>query len=160
LAHRPIIGLPATSADFVWGEDAWCYIPDKANLIGEAVHLLKPGGCIAFTDWVEGPAGLSNAQADRFLRFMKFPNLQDITGYARLLQDSGCTVMAAEDTSRFPSYVDLYLNMLDMQLTYNALRIIGFDTALMRTIADDLAFMRKLAHGGNITQGRFIARRQ
>ena len=54
-------GLPSASADFVWGEDAWCYVEDKTTLIAEAARLVKPGGLIAFTDWVEGPAGLSAA---------------------------------------------------------------------------------------------------
>lgn len=30
-------GLPSASVDFVWGEDAWCYVVDKAELIAEAV---------------------------------------------------------------------------------------------------------------------------
>lgn len=153
-------GLPAASADFVWGEDAWCYVPDKMKLISEAARLVKPGGVIAFTDWVEGPAGLSDAQAECFLHLMKFPSLQDIPGYARLLRDFGCTVMTAKNTGRFPSHVDLYLNMFDMQFTYDALRIIGFDTDLMRTISDGFSFIRELAHGNNVAQGRFIARRQ
>jgi ubiquinone/menaquinone biosynthesis C-methylase UbiE len=64
-------GLPAGSADFVWGEDAWCYVTDKAKLIAEAARIVKAGGTIAFTDWVEGPAGLSDAEAAHFLRFME-----------------------------------------------------------------------------------------
>src|SRR5512139_4045767 len=44
-------GLPAASADFVWGEDAWCYVADKAKLVAEAARIVKPGGVIAFTDW-------------------------------------------------------------------------------------------------------------
>ena len=35
-------GLPDASADFVWGEDAWCYVTDKKRLVAEAVRLLKP----------------------------------------------------------------------------------------------------------------------
>jgi ubiquinone/menaquinone biosynthesis C-methylase UbiE len=51
-------GLPGSSFDFVWGEDAWCYVEDKRQLIAEAARLLKPGGVMAFTDWMEGPAPL------------------------------------------------------------------------------------------------------
>ncbi len=58
---------PTAEADFVWGEDAWCYVVDKAKLIAEAARLVKPGGTIAFTDWVEGPAGLSDEEATAFL---------------------------------------------------------------------------------------------
>jgi len=153
-------GLPEASADFVWGEDAWCYVVDKPKLIAEAARLTKPGGTIAFTDWIEGPAGLSDSEAERFLRFMKFPNVQDLDGYTQLLSGNGCEVVAAEDTGRFAPYIDLYINMLDMQLTYDALRIIGFDVQLMQTLAGEFAFMQELAHAGKIAQGCFIARRQ
>jgi ubiquinone/menaquinone biosynthesis C-methylase UbiE len=152
-------GLPDACADFVWGEDAWCYVADKAALIAEAVRLVKPGGVIAFTDWVEGPAGLSGAEATRFLRFMKFPNVQDFSGYPALLAAHGCTMLAAEDSGRFPAYIDLYLSMIDMQLTYDALRIIGFDMATMQAMGGEIGFMRDLAHAGKIAQGCFIARR-
>jgi len=152
-------GLPSGSADFIWGEDAWCYVVDKARLIAEAARLVKPGGLVAFTDWVEGKAGLSDAEADRFLAFMKFPNVQDIPGYSGLLKANGCEVTMAADTGRFSPYVDLYLSMLDMQLTYDALRIIGFDTKLMGAMAGEMQFMQGLAHAGKIAQGLFVARK-
>lgn len=152
-------GLPASCTDFVWGEDAWCYVEDKAALIAEAVRLVKPGGTIAFTDWIEGSAGLSDAQAERFLRFMKFPNMQDLNGYRDLLTRNGCTVHLAEDTSRFGAYMDLYVNMAEMQLTYDALKIIGFDAVLMEAIAGEMHFIRQLAHEGRIAQGLFVARK-
>lgn len=49
--------------------------------------------------------------------------------------------------------------MIDMQLTYDALRIIGFNTDLMGMLAGDMSFLRDLAHAGKVAQGRFIARR-
>ena len=121
--------LPAASADFVWGEDAWCYVVDKKRLIAEAARLVKPGGVIAFTDWVDGRTPWADGEADRYRTFMKFPNTLTLDGYASLLAANGCEVLMAEDTGRFAPHVDLYLNMLNMQLTYDALRIIGFDTA-------------------------------
>jgi SAM-dependent methyltransferase len=151
--------LPADSADFVWGEDGWCYVTDKVQLIAEAARVVKPGGVIAFTDWIEGPAGLSEAEAERFMRFMKFGTLQDIPGYSRLLTDNGCTVLVAEDTGRFAAYVDLYINMADMQLTYDAMKIIGFNMDVMQAIAGEFAFLQELAHAGKVAQGMFIARR-
>ena len=153
-------GLPNSNFDFVWGEDAWCYVADKSKLIAEAVRLVKPGGVIAFTDWIEGPAGLTDIEADRLLGFMKFPNVQDLDGYGSLLRDNGCDVLISRDTGRFPTYVDLYLNMLGLQLTYDALRIIGFDTALMESLDGEMKFMRDLAHAGKIAQGVFVARKK
>lgn len=152
-------GLEEASADFIWGEDAWCYVVDKDKLIAEAARIVKPGGIIAFTDWVEGKAGLSDAEAERFLTFMKFPNVQNIEGYSKLLQANNCEVLSAEDTGRFGPYVDLYLNMLNMQLTYDALKIIGFNSELMQAMGGEMVFMQGLAHAGKIAQGLFIARK-
>ncbi|MBN2490008.1 MAG: methyltransferase domain-containing protein [Planctomycetes bacterium] len=153
-------GLPDGQADFVWGEDAWCYVVDKPRLIAEAARLVKRGGTIAFTDWVEGPSGLEDEEAERFLRFMKFANVEAIDGYRDLLRRNGCEVRIAEDTGRFAPHVDLYLDMLNKQLTYDALKIIGFDLERMQAMGQEMVFMQGLAHEGKIAQGIFVATRR
>jgi len=153
-------GLEDASADFIWGEDAWCYVVDKEKLISEAARIVKPGGVIAFTDWIEGNAVLTDAEAERFLTFMKFPSIEDIQGYKDLLEMNGCEVVAAEKTGRSAPHVDLYLNMLNMQLTYDALKIVGFDSELMQSMAAEMTFMQELAHADKIAQGLFIARKK
>jgi ubiquinone/menaquinone biosynthesis C-methylase UbiE len=153
-------GLETASADFVWGEDAWCYVVDKDKLISEAARIVKPGGTIAFTDWIEGKAGMSDAEAERFMTFMKFPNVQSLGGYSELLKKNNCEIISAENTERFPAYIDLYLNMLNMQLTYDALKIIGFNMELMQAMGKEMVFMQELAHAGKIAQGLFIARKK
>jgi SAM-dependent methyltransferase len=152
-------GLADNIADFVWGEDAWCYVVDKARLIAEATRLVKPGGVLAFTDWIEGPAGMSETESQRLLRFMKFPDLQDLAGYTRLLSENECEVTVCEDTGLFASHIDLYLSMLRMQLTSEALRIIGFDVDMFQALIDEMTFMRQLAREGKIAQGRVVARK-
>jgi ubiquinone/menaquinone biosynthesis C-methylase UbiE len=151
--------LPSESADFVWGEDAWCYVVDKPKLISEAFRLVKPGGVIAFTDWLEGPERLPDEEADRFLGFMKFPNLFSLSDYRQLLAGRGCQLAVCEHTDRFAPCMDLYINMLNTQLTYDALRIIGFDSSLMRALGAEMAFIQQLAHARKISQGIFVARK-
>jgi len=56
---------------------------------------------IAFTDWVEGPAGLSDAEAVRFMGFMKFGTPNTVEDYRSLLEKNGCDIVEAEDTGRF-----------------------------------------------------------
>jgi SAM-dependent methyltransferase len=156
-------GLPNGSADFVWGEDAWCYVVDKNKLIAEAARIVKPGGTIAFTDWVEAEGkrgGLTGSEAERFLRFMKFPNIQSIDDYCALLKKNGCEVAIAHDTKRFALCVDLYLAVLNNQLTYDALKIIGFDNAMMKALGAEMAYMQELAQAGKVVQGLFVARRK
>jgi ubiquinone/menaquinone biosynthesis C-methylase UbiE len=152
-------GLPSASADFVWSEDAWCYVPDKPKLIAEAARIVRPGGIIAFTDWVEGPAGLTDAEAQRLLAMMTFANVEDIAGYVKLLSASGCEVRVAEDTGRFASHFELYLNMIEMQLTYDVLRTVAFSADLLQTLTNGFRFLGELSRAGKILQARFIARR-
>lgn len=144
--------------DFVWGEDAWCYVTDKARLISEATRLVPVGGVVAFTDWIEGK-DLPDSQAQRFMRFMKFPSILNQADYVKLLQSNGCEIVHAHDTGRFAPYIDLYLKMLDMQLTSDALRIIGYDMNLMAALAGEMAFVKQLADAGQIAQGLFVARK-
>lgn len=60
----------------------------------------------------------------------------------------------------FGPHVDIYLDMLNKQLTYDALRIIGFDMAMMQGLGGEMLFMQQLAHAGKIAQGIFIARKK
>jgi SAM-dependent methyltransferase len=160
LADSCDTGLPDAKADFVWGEDAWSYVVDKGKLLAEAVRIVRPGGTIAFTDWVEGPTDLGDDEAQIFLRFMRFPSLLSIDDYRRLLEERSCEVVEASDTGRFAPHQDLYINMLEMQLTYDALRILGFDMERQSMVLNAHKFFQQLAHAGKIAQGRFIARRQ
>jgi SAM-dependent methyltransferase len=159
LADATASGLPSTSADFVWGEDAWCYVADKGALIAEAARLVRPAGTIAFSDWVEGRVGLSGGEADRFLRLMRFANILDSDGYVRLLQQSGCDVLIAEETGRLAAYFDLFVDLIEMQLTYDALATVGYRIEVFETMISNLRFIRDLAHAGKIVQARFIAKR-
>ncbi len=142
--------------DFVWGEDAWCYVEDKGKLISEAARMLKPGGIIAFTDWVEGPAGLADNEAHRINTFMKFPYMESIPGYKKLLEDNGFEVKEASQIE-FADYVDFYIKMLTDQLTYDALRIIGDDMELFQAMGGEMAYMSEVAHKDKMTRGRFVA---
>ncbi len=114
---------------------------------------------IAFTDWVEGPAALSAAEAERLLRFMCFPSILDIDDYRRLLDDAGLTVEAAEDTGRFAPCFELYRQMITMQLTYDALRCVGFDAERMAALERERDFVLQLAREAKLIQAMFVARK-
>ena len=153
-------GLPdAGSADFVWGEDAWCYVVDKPQLIAEAVRLVKPGGMIAFTDWIEGPAGPDRREAERLLKFMKFPNIQDLDGYVaaagrqRLRGPHGRRHRPVRSLrGSVPEHAQHAVDL--RRAADHRLR-----RALMESLGAEMNFMRDLAHAGKIAQGLFVARK-
>ena len=47
---------------------------------------------------------------------------------------------ATEDTGRFSSHIDLYLNMIEMQLMYDALGTVAFRTDLLQRIVETFRF--------------------
>ena len=53
---------------------------------------------MAFTDWIEGAAGLTEEEAKRINAFMKFPYMENLEGYKKLIQQSGLTLVSAEDS--------------------------------------------------------------
>lgn len=141
--------------DFVWGEDAWCYVIDKGMLIQEAARVLKPGGIIAFTDWMEGDAGLSDEESRRINTFMKFPYLENLQGYDALLIKHGFEIKESREIE-FAKYVDLYIAMLTEQLTFDALKILGDDMDLFKAIGEEMNFMRDRVHEGKMARGRWV----
>lgn len=149
------VPYPSGTFDFVWGEDAWCYVTDKNKLISEAARILKRGGTVAFTDWVEGSAGLTDEEARRFNTFMKFPDVQSVPGYRALLEKHGFEVKEAAPIE-FAKYVDLYIAMLTEQLTFDALRILGDDMELFKALGGEMVDMQQKVHAGKIARGRFI----
>ncbi|MCU0722503.1 MAG: methyltransferase domain-containing protein [Planctomycetes bacterium] len=155
------IPWPDGTFDAVWGEDAWCYVADKNQLVKEAHRVLKKGGTIAFTDWIEGPKGLSDAEAERINKFMKFPYMESLNGYKALLEKTGFAVSEASDhTPEFAGYIDLYLKMLTEQLTTDALRIIGFNMEMFQAMGGEMTFMDTCAHEGKFGWGRFVAKKK
>lgn len=153
-------GLPGGQFDFLWGEDAWCYVEEKPRLIAEAARLVQPGGTIAFTDWMLGSVVMSPEEAERYLPFMKFPSVLTLREYSDLLESQGCSVQVAHDTGRFSQWMPLYIDMIERQLTYDALKITGFDVTLAQASLEGMHFVRSLAEAGKVIQGLIVARKE
>lgn len=144
--------------DVVWGEDAWCYVEDKESMIEEAARVLRRGGRIAFSDWVEGPSGWTEEAAQRICGFMKFPFIGRREYWEKLLVNSGFEISSSEDcTPHFAGCVDLYISMLTEQLTFDALRIIGWDMDMFQAMGGEMAFMSQQAHAGAFGRCRITA---
>ncbi|MFM2055541.1 MAG: Demethylrebeccamycin-D-glucose O-methyltransferase [Pseudomonadota bacterium] len=158
-ADATATGLPAASADLVWGEDAWCYVPERAALVAEAARLLKPGGTLACTDWCWGVRRPAAADAQRFRAFMKFPELFAAADYAVACATAGLRVEVCEDTGRFAPAIERYLADITTQRTWDALAIIGFDQAMAQAIIGEMRHALALARAGALAQVMVVARK-
>ena len=155
------------SIDVVWGEDAWCYVKDKGNIIREAARVLVHGGMLAFTDWIEGDNRLLLDEAKRINKFMCFPYMETKDSYVNYIQEYGFKLVLVEDlNSHYVECIKLYIDMLTKQLTYDALQIIlenekvsTFDEAMVifKNLGNEMQNMLEKAEQHKISRGRFIA---
>ena len=98
--HGDATAMPfeADSFSIVWGQDAWCHVPDRDALFAECARVLEPGGTIAFSDWLlTGEADESYRQG--VLPSMACPSYETLSGYEALLERHGFTDITAEDIS-------------------------------------------------------------
>lgn len=146
------------SFDVVLGQDAWCYVTDKARLVAECARVLRPGGVLAFTDWLEtGPMTVTEWEA--LHGFMVFPYMETLEGYAALTHEAGLTVVDAEDLSAdFALHLDGYLH--DLQEQHQAPLIADFGPQTVAGVLAGLTLWRDAAAAGKVGRGRLIARKQ
>lgn len=157
------IPWPGETFDVVWGEDAWCYVADKERLVSEAVRVLKKGGMLAFSDWIEGSRGLTDAETKRICANslgMTFPNMESQKGYERLIAKHGLQLVSSEDLNdHFIEMIDLYIKILNKQLLYDALRVVGDDVEFLREKNAEMLFWLEMAKAKKFSRGRWIARK-
>ena len=84
--------------DAVISQEAWLHVPDKPALLREAARVLRPGGRLAFTDWI---AGAGFAEDDRALMARAFAavNVPEPDDYRAMLAAAGFGDIAMTDLS-------------------------------------------------------------
>ena len=90
------VPLPDASVDVVVSQEALLHVPDKERTLSEAFRILKPGGRIAFTDWV-AHRPLSDADKELMWQGMAVAELYNTQTYAELIKKVGFTVNSIED---------------------------------------------------------------
>ena len=89
-------GLPSESFDVVVSQEAFLHVPDTAAALAEAFRLLRPGGRLAFTDWIVHRP-LSSEEADIMWRGIAAQGLQSSDSYRNLIQTVGFVILSVDD---------------------------------------------------------------
>ena len=147
----------ASTFDVVWGQDAWCYITDKQRLIEECARVLKPGGVLAFTDWLEtGP--MTDEEWTALNTFMVFPYLETLDGYATLAEAAGLTVVEKEDlTPDFATHIQMYLGLV--QYDFRKAIVDNYGQEMFDEVERGITLWRDASAAGKVGRGRLVARK-
>jgi ubiquinone/menaquinone biosynthesis C-methylase UbiE len=144
--------------DVVWGQDAWCYVTDKRKLLCEAVRVIKPGGKIAFTDWIQ-VGNMSEDEWKSLNEFMVFPYMETLEGYKKLLEETGFEVLEMEDlSSDFAKYCHIYQDMLRNELKDGIVEKYGIE--LFKVADSGLNMWVLAANEGKVGRGMWIAKKK
>ncbi len=143
--------------DVVWGQDAWCYVTDKKKLLSEAARVIKPGGIIAFTDWIQ-TGNMSEEEWEALIKFMVFPYMETLEGYQKLLEETGFEVVEKEDlSSDFAKHCHIYQDILRNKLKGGIIEQYGSE--LYEAADSGLNLWVMAADEGKVGRGRWIARK-
>ena len=149
--------FPAASFDVVIGQDAWCYVTDKARLISECARVVKPGGIVAFTDWLE-TGSMNKMEWEAVHSFMVFPYMETLKGYSALITQNGLTVIDAEDlSSDFAAHLDRYLR--ELRERHRSTLVSNYGPEMVAEVLSGITLWRDAAGRGKVGRGRLIARK-
>jgi SAM-dependent methyltransferase len=141
--------------DIVWGQDTWCYVTDRDRMVSEVFRVLKPGGTLAFADWVE--TGPMSDEWHTLDTFRIFPYFETVESYAKLLERNGFLVT---DRGEIPGDPAGRVGEIRRRLERGRDTIVGlFGEEAYEEAASGLGLWEKAAGQGLVGRGWLLARK-
>ena len=147
-------GLADETFDVIVSQEAFCHIPDKKTLIAECVRLLKPGGCIVYTD-ILARNSMTNEIRSRLENEMVFSELSTLEQYCHLLEEKSCQVVEVEDLS--DDWAQILIDRLAMYRSLKEQTVSSFGLAHFQKWDRTYSFFVDLYRSGELGGGRFVA---
>lgn len=141
------------SFDMVWGQDAWCHVPDKTSLVAECFRVLAPKGTVAFTDWLAGEEASSPA-GEKALAAAVSRYACTAEEYERLLDDAGFIDVEVVDVS--DDFTSRYRQVCAGLETRRAELIEQFGERVFGIVAGTNGTILEGFESGAIAGGQFI----
>ena len=148
--------FPSGSFDIVWGQDAWCHIPDKAKLIEKIGNVLTSGGLVAFTDWIEtGP--LTGKPREDILAAMAAPDIATLDEYKSYLENNGCKIVHQENVSGV--FVDQYKKIMSRLIEMKETLSEQFSPKIFEIVVERNNYILEAFQSGALGGGRVVAQK-
>lgn len=148
--------LASETMDAVISQEALLHVSDKHGALAEAYRVLKKGGRLAFTDWIEHRK-LDATDSEAMWRGIAAQGIQSFASYDCMLQDVGFRIVSTDDLTaewagileqRFAMYRKLREETISLGTPSG-------DEEFYRSYARLVALMQACTLGG----GRFVAQK-
>jgi len=142
--------------DVVIGQEAWVHVPDKARLLRECTRVLKTGGMVTFTDFLQG-APIQPSEWDEWReQWGGYAEPETAQGYSRLLTEAGLTLLEHEDLSAHWTDIKVQQHERWQQRHAELTQEVGAER--YRQNYERYRFMADMFATGKVGGGRFVAR--
>ncbi len=151
-------GLPFADGAFdaCVSQEALLHVADKAVVLEGCRRVLRPGGRLAFSDWIARPA-LADREREQLRTWMAATTLQSLDGYRALLGRAGFTAPEAEDLS--DEWRPILRSRREMFRATRTETVARLGEVLTREYDALYAFFVGLVEDGKLGGGRFSATR-
>lgn len=137
-------------------QEALLHVADKPAVLREAHRVLRPGGRLAFTDWIARPT-LGDGERRRLREWMAATTLQTLDGYRALLGAAGFRAVTAEDLA--DEWRAILRERLQMFRTLREQTVARLGEVRYREYDQLYAFFVGLLEAGKLSGGRLGASR-
>lgn len=148
------LAYPEASYDVVWSQEAFLHAADKHAVLSECRRVLKPNGCLIFTDILVRRDTPAEARK-RIYERVKSPDMWDMDDYRESLSSLDFRIDRVEDWSRHVARSYGWVRDRLQENRDTLLPRIGAD-AIDRTL-EALSFWVKSAKAGYIGWALFMA---
>jgi len=152
------LDLPFDNAafDIAISQEAFCHIPDKANLIHECLRVLKPGGRLVFTD-ILATEMTTNETRDRLHSEMAFSELSTAAYYIAIFKGEGCVVAHVDNLALI--WQEILVDRLAMYRSLKDQTVERFGRSHYSEWDDAYSFFVDQYETRELSGGRFLVHR-